>query len=255
MSIAACAAIVRVGDPDRFLATMAAPVALRARLFPIFALNVEVARAPWVTAEPAIAEMRLQWWRDAVQEVSDDRPARAHEVAAPLAAVILEAGLPTDMLDGLIGARRWEVWRDPFADAVALQAHLDRTAGHLMWLGCLCAGADPGLEAAARAVARAQGLANWLAAVPALEARGLRPLPDARPEAVRALAADALDRLDAARGTAFGPAVPVIRAAWRARALLTQAVRDPGAVADGRLGTSEFRRRGSLLLRAMLGRP
>ncbi|TNF18762.1 MAG: phytoene synthase, partial [Rhodobacteraceae bacterium] len=59
----ACAAIVEKGDPDRFASAMAAPVAARARLFPLYAFNLEVARAPWVTQEPMIAEMRLQWWR------------------------------------------------------------------------------------------------------------------------------------------------------------------------------------------------
>ena len=60
MSLQACAELVERGDPDRFLATMAAPVALRATLFPLYAFNVEIARAPWVTQEPMIAEMRLQ---------------------------------------------------------------------------------------------------------------------------------------------------------------------------------------------------
>ncbi len=49
MSIAACAALVERGDPDRFAATMAAPMAARARLWPLYALNLEAARAPWVT--------------------------------------------------------------------------------------------------------------------------------------------------------------------------------------------------------------
>ena len=61
MSIQACADLVHRGDPDRFAAIMAAPVGARERLFPIFAFNLEVARAPWVTAEAMIAEMRLQW--------------------------------------------------------------------------------------------------------------------------------------------------------------------------------------------------
>ena len=35
---------------------MAAPVAARRVLFPLYAFNVEVARAPWVTQEAMIAE-------------------------------------------------------------------------------------------------------------------------------------------------------------------------------------------------------
>ena len=49
---------------------MAAPVEARRVLFPLYAFNVEVARAPWVTSEPMIGEMRLQWWRDALEEIA-----------------------------------------------------------------------------------------------------------------------------------------------------------------------------------------
>ena len=49
MSVEACAALVARGDPDRFLSAMAAPVAARAVLFPLYAFNLEVAKAPWLT--------------------------------------------------------------------------------------------------------------------------------------------------------------------------------------------------------------
>mgnify|MGYP000249325893 FL=1 len=51
MTVEACAALVERGDPDRFRAVMAAPVEARAQLFPLYAFNLEVARAPWVTQE------------------------------------------------------------------------------------------------------------------------------------------------------------------------------------------------------------
>ncbi|MGR3618044.1 MAG: squalene/phytoene synthase family protein, partial [Roseovarius sp.] len=69
MTLQACADLVRRGDPDRFLATMAAPPPARRILFPLYAFNLEVARAPWMVSEPMIAEMRLQFWRDVVEEM------------------------------------------------------------------------------------------------------------------------------------------------------------------------------------------
>ena len=45
----ACAQIVEKGDPARFRTVMAAPVEARLKLFPLYAFNVEVARAPYVT--------------------------------------------------------------------------------------------------------------------------------------------------------------------------------------------------------------
>ncbi|MEY8838550.1 squalene/phytoene synthase family protein, partial [Cribrihabitans sp. XS_ASV171] len=103
--LAACAALVERADPERFRAAMAAPVAAREVLFPLYAMNVEVSRAPWVTAEPMIAEMRLQWWRDALAEIAGGGPVRRHEVVTPLAAVLAPG--QAAMLDGYVEARRW----------------------------------------------------------------------------------------------------------------------------------------------------
>ena len=253
MSLQACAELVQRGDPDRFLATMTAPPGARARLFPLYAFNLEVARAPWVTAEPMIAEMRLQWWRDALGEIADGKPPRSHEVVAPLAEVIRQACLPVALFDQMIAARRWDIYSEAFSDNVHFEQHIDRTSGHLMWLCAKALDAPDALERPVRDAAHALGVANWLVATADLEARGRLPLPDGRPDAVRDLANVALARLSRARRTDFKAATPAVRTAWRAKALLKQAARQPGGVAQGTLGTSEFRRRFSLMFKAMVG--
>ncbi|PLL13721.1 phytoene synthase [Tabrizicola sp. TH137] len=234
---------------------MAAPVAARGRLFVLYAFNLEVARAPWVTQEPMIAEMRLQWWRDVVAEAAEGRPARAHEVAGPLAALIAEAGLPLPALDALVEARRWDVYRAPFEDGAALAAYLEDTGGGVMWLAGRALGASGADEAALRAAGWAAGLAGFLRAVPELEARGRVPLVDGRPEAVAALARQGLARLEAARQGVrrMGPARAATIAAWQAEAILRQAAREPGRVAAGGLGQSEFARRWGLLRAGLRG--
>ncbi|NJM84676.1 MAG: squalene/phytoene synthase family protein, partial [Tabrizicola sp.] len=126
MSIDACAALVSRGDPARFQAVMAAPVSARARLLPLYAFNLEVARAPWVTEEPMIAEMRLQWWRDVVAAAASGA-ARAHEVAGPLHEVIRTCGLPLPVMDRLIEARRWDIYREAFTDKAAFTAYIEAT--------------------------------------------------------------------------------------------------------------------------------
>lgn len=252
MSIDACAALVERGDPDRFLAAMAAPPAARAVLFPLFAFNLEVARAPWVTAEPMIAEMRLQWWRDMLAEAAAGAVPRAHEVAAPLAQLIGERGLDIAPLDAAIAARRWDIWREPFADEAALWAHLEATSGGILETAAQALGADAAAQAL-RLAARAGGLAAWLIAVPAYEARGRLPLPDGRPEAVQALARQGLADLAAAHRTSFGRALPVLRSLWRAGPVLARAARDPMAVAEGRLSGAEFPRRAGLLWKVLAG--
>ena len=256
MSVAACAELVRRGDPDRFLAAMAAPGAARARLFPLYAFNLEVARAPWVTQEPLIAEMRLQWWRDALAEIAAGAPPRAHEVTRPLAEVLRTARIPVQLLDALVAARRWDIAGEPFPDAAALAAHLDATGGGLMWAAALALGAGPEAEPAVRDLARAGALAAWLRAAPALAAAGRAAWPDPAPAAVAALARAGLGWMDsarAARGTVPRRAQPALLTAWQARPLLRQAARDPGAVVEGRLGLSEAARRGRLLWQSLTG--
>ncbi|MHC0054979.1 squalene/phytoene synthase family protein [Actibacterium sp. D379-3] len=254
MSIQACAELVQRGDPDRFLATMAAPPAARAVLFPLYAFNLEVARAPWVASEPMIAEMRLQWWRDALEEITSGATVRRHEVVTPLADV-LDAG-DAARLDGLIAARRWDCYRDPFADAAHFDRYIDATSGHLIWTAARALGADAG-EGPVRDFAYAAGVANWLVAIPELEARGRVPLVDGRADAVADLAGRALARLNVARASCRAvpkAARPALLAGWRAGAVLTAAQADPAAVGAGRLRGSEFARRGGLLWVSLTGR-
>lgn len=253
MTIDACAGLVERGDPDRFLAIMSAPPAARAKLFPLVAFNLEVARAPWLTKEPLIAQMRLQWWLDTVTEIVEGKPARAHEVAGPLTDVIREAALPPSVFATLINARYWDINSDPFASEEDVIAHIDRGTGSLavlcaMALGCKAEEAD------IREAAIASGIANWLLAVPALEAAGKKPLAHATLAEVRNLADYGLRMLDKQQSTDFGAGVPALRMGWRARALLNAAKADPQAVPEGRLATSEFRRKTGLMLRALAGR-
>jgi 15-cis-phytoene synthase len=253
VTLEACAALLERGDPDRFAAVMAAPVDARAALLPLYALNLEVARAPWVTKEAMIAEMRLQWWRDVVADAAQGRT-RAHEVAGPLATLIRQQDLPVAVIDRLIAARRWDIYSDPFEDRAAFDAYLEDTGAGLMWLSARALGAPDDCEPACRGFGWAVGLSAYLRAVPDLEARGRFPLVDGRAEAVAMLATDGVQRIAAARaGLRRLPkgARAALIAGWQAEAVLKQAARQPWRVAEGALGLSEFARRGLLLWQAL----
>ena len=253
MSLTACAASVERGDPDRFLATMAAPVAARAALWPLYAFNLEIARAPWLTKEPLIAQMRLQWWQDTVRDATEGKAARAHDVAGPLAGLIASASLPAPVFATMITARQWDIEGTPFGDEEAVVAHIDRATGSLTVLAALALGASADQELVLREAAIAGGIANWLMAVPALEAAGRKPLAHATLAEVRNLADYGLGMLAKHRATDFGAAVPALRAGWRAGALLRLARAEPARVPEGRLTTSEARRRASLMWKTYRG--
>ncbi|MGR3495790.1 squalene/phytoene synthase family protein [Citreimonas sp.] len=249
----ACAGLVERGDPDRFAATMAAPVPVRAVLFPLYAFNVEVSRAPWVTAEPMIAEMRLQWWRDVLDEIAEGQGVRRHEVATPLSRV-LDADAARS-LDALIEARRWDISPQAHDDDAALDAYLDATGGTLLRVAARALGDTDGR--AAQALGRAAGLAAYLRAVPDLQARNRIPLVDGRPEGVVALARRGLTWLDEARATRHAVprlARPALTAGWLAGPVLKRAIDNPGHVAEGTLRPSEARVRARLAWVAATGR-
>jgi phytoene/squalene synthetase len=229
--IIACARIVEKGDPDRFRTVMAAPVAARALLFPLYAFNVEVARAPWVTQEPMIAEMRLQWWRDALEEIAGGGPVRKHEVTTPLAEMLTPQAAA--LLDGSVAVRRWDIYKDAFEDQDHFDHYIDATAGHLMWTAAQALGAEPPAEAAVRSVAFAGGVAAFLRAVPVLAQAGRIPLLDGTQSGLVTLARRARDRLtlphlpNAVR-PALWPAIGAVKT-------LGQVARDPASVGDGRM--------------------
>lgn len=248
MSLQACADIVRKGDPDRFAAAMAAPVAARRVLFPLYAFNVEVARAPWVASEPMIGEMRLQWWRDALEEIAAGRKVRAHEVTTPLAEVLDRSA--AEALDKLVAVRRWDLYREPFEDEQHFSMYI-RTGGTLMWTAARLLGADLRAADQVTSLGRAAALARFFQAVPELEVRGRVPLVDGRKEAVRRLAEETLTglpgRSDLKRVLSRQARGATIEG-WQAGTVLSQVVRDPSRVAQGRLGLSEFRKRIGLFL-------
>ncbi|MBE0414582.1 squalene/phytoene synthase family protein [Yoonia sp.] len=234
MSLNACAALVERADRDRFRATMAAPVAARRVLFPLYAFNVEVSRAPWVTQEPMIAEMRLQWWRDALEEITGGGPVRKHEVVDALAAVLDAEGAA--LLDGLVAARRWDVYKDAFEDAAHFDSYIDATSGHLMWTAARLLG--PADETTVRDFAYGVGVANFLRGAPALEEGGRIPLVDGSPAGVMALARGAMDRMNAARrarAAVSRDAGHALLAGHMARPVLARAVKQPAAVAQAAL--------------------
>lgn len=251
MSELACAAIVERADPERFAALMAAPVADRPALAVLYAFNVELARAPWASKEPMLAEMRLQWWHDTIMAEALG-PAAPHEVATPLGRLIRTRALPLAALEGMVAARHWDIYRAPHADAAALWSYLDQTGGALMWLAAKATGATGAQEAAARAAGSAVALANYLRAVPQLEDLGRVPLVDGTPAGVAALARAGLARLDQARGMRLPRGA--MMAACLARPILTLAARAPARVADGTLEVPEFTRRKRLLWQSLTGR-
>ncbi|MEP2715229.1 squalene/phytoene synthase family protein [Pseudophaeobacter sp.] len=250
--LTSCADLVQQADPDRFLATMAAPVTARPLLFALYAFNIELARAPWASQESMIAEMRVQWWRDIGSEIAQGGPVRRHQVATPLGR-LLRPELAAH-IEEMAEARRWDIYRDAFEDEAAFDRYIDHTTGNLMWMAAASLGQVE--EAVVRQFAYGVGISNWFSAIPELVKNKRIPLLDGTPMGLQGLARKGLDRIEQAqtqRGKVSKQAAVALLPGWQAKSILKQVIKEPGRVADGSLGQSEFRRRGSLMWLAARG--
>ena len=152
-------ALIRRVDPDRWLASrFVADASARADLVALYAFHHELARAVEVASQPLVAEIRLAWWREALDELFDGRPLRRHPVAEALAEAVRRRPLARGVLENLIDARLRDLAGWPLEPA-EVEPYIDATAGALMATAAriLDPESDPN---AFRSAARAWGLAG-----------------------------------------------------------------------------------------------
>lgn len=271
MSIEACRELVRMRDPDRFMSVMAAHIGKRDALFSLYAFNTEIARAPWASSEEMIAEMRVQWWADAVRDLYAGA-APKHEVLGPLADTIHVHGFPQEMLQSMIEARRFDIYRDAHVDMAAFDTYIDTTSGNLMQLAAMTLGANTEAMPVISDFAYGAGVANLLRALPALYAHGRHPIPvdcaldrnavaegsvpDNLVQALQEVAQKAQAKIAQARAKyTLVPksAAPAMLANWQVDVPLRMVLNAPKSTLAQPLETSEFRKKLSLLWKSSRG--
>ncbi|KMO19385.1 phytoene/squalene synthase family protein [Methylobacterium platani] len=162
-----CETLVRAGDPDRWYASLYAPADKRPHLHALAAFSLEVSRVREAVSSPMPGELRLQWWRDALQgEARGD--VRAHPVAAALDDTLVKARLPRQPLVDLIDARVFDLYDDPMPGTGDLEGYCGETASCLIRLGSLILadGSEPGGAAAAGHAGVAYAVTGLLRALP-----------------------------------------------------------------------------------------
>ena len=175
-------ASARAGEPDRYLAALLAPPAARSGLLALAAFAGEIARVPYIaSSEPAIGEIRLQWWRDALQP-ADDAVRTGNPIADAVRAAARSHALPRALLLDIIEARSLDVAGEAMADDAALHRQLWKSEGALFALAgrILAPDAEVAIDAAAVVSGHAYGLTRLLLDLPRTLSRGRVPVPQSR---------------------------------------------------------------------------
>jgi NADH dehydrogenase [ubiquinone] 1 alpha subcomplex assembly factor 6 len=186
MQLSYCGGEVRRHDNDRYLTALHAPASRREALFALYAFNVEIAKTRETVSEPVIGQIRLQWWREAIDEAYAGT-VRDHAVLRPLAAAIEEHGLSRRHFDALIDAREFDLTDEPPATLEALVDYTADTSSTLVHLALEILGEREGAaHEAAGPLGIAWGLTGLLRAA-AFHARAKRQyLPASLMEAANA---------------------------------------------------------------------
>lgn len=137
-SAAHCDALLRQRDEDRWLAARYAPPPLRRRLTALYAFHGELRAIPGRVTEPALGEIRVQWHRDALEELRAGKNPRAHPVIEEIATADLANADIQQWIDAAVDASARPLYGEGFSD----------TEDFFRWLGH----AEGAIDAAAVAI-------------------------------------------------------------------------------------------------------
>ena len=168
-----CDDLIKAGDEDRWLTTRFAPEALRARLLALFAFHAEIERIPHAVSEPPLGEIRLQWWREAIDEIVNAKQPRAHPVVQAMAATGACEKDAAPLMLGMIEARARLLYGDAFGSIEELARWCEETEGALA-VAAARSYAAPSAVAVSRAGA-AYGLARHGGALAPALAADIKP--------------------------------------------------------------------------------
>ncbi|AQS86472.1 MAG: squalene/phytoene synthase family protein [Acetobacter aceti] len=176
-----CESTARLCDPDRFFCAMFLPQTVRAAAFTLIALNCELSKAlvlpvSGTVTGPMAGLIRLQWWREVIENPEQGRQSR-HEIALALAELLERGVVLKDNLLTLIDAREaelcrlpdWITWRSAMLDGAGMMQR--------MVAGLLGVEDDATLTCVTRAGA-AFGTGLLLRYLPQVLLSGRMPLPE-----------------------------------------------------------------------------
>ncbi len=206
----AAAAVVRQHDRDRYWSALFAPSAKRPGLLALYGFNAELDHILAFVSEPMAGQIRLQWWRDAV-DLATPGARTGNPVADALSAAIFEHTLPKDRLTGMVDARVPVLFGDSPADERAMKASMRETEGAVFEVAAAILGdrSEAAREAAAHAGV-AYGLTGALLKLPILASRQKAVLPSSYLEG-RGIDLAAIHRGEASES--FGAALADLRGA------------------------------------------
>ena len=113
----------KAGEPDRYLAALLAPVTVRDDLVTLAAFSAEIGRIGIDVSDPVLGEIRIQWWRDAL-DATNKWTLSGNPIADAFADVVARHQLSTDDIHGFLDAHVHALYSVSPPDVEALRQEL-----------------------------------------------------------------------------------------------------------------------------------
>ena len=168
-----CLDLVKTNDLDRYLSTLLAPKDKHRSLLAIYAFDTEICSIAGQVSEPAIGEIRLQWWRDALDTLYGQE-CDNHPIAIELHAIVHRYDLPKHLFTKLIDAHQFDLYKEAMINVESLENYQRATSGAITALVCRVLIGDDVLEIEhlIEKAGIAHGLAKILSQLPKQSAQG-----------------------------------------------------------------------------------
>jgi phytoene synthase len=160
---ATCDALLKRDDRDRWLASLFLLSHLRPHIHALYAFSLEIARVRQRVSEPALGEIRFQWWREVL---AGEGGGEANPLAAALLDTMARFGLPRDPLIALIDARLFDLYDTPMPSVAALETYAKATASSLFRLAASILDPRADAQSAAEHAGIAYAVTGLLRALP-----------------------------------------------------------------------------------------
>jgi 15-cis-phytoene synthase len=155
-----CSRLVRARDEDRWLAAQYARPPERRALIALYAFYCELRRIPGAVSEAPLGEIRLQWWCEALQEIRDGKPSRAHPVVEEITACGIANAMYSEHLEAAIDAASRLFYGEGFGSIDDLTNWLGQAEGSLDALAVMVLGGDASLAVTAKQAGTAFAMAR-----------------------------------------------------------------------------------------------
>ncbi|KAM4688563.1 NADH dehydrogenase (ubiquinone) complex I, assembly factor 6 [Discoglossus pictus] len=161
-----CQELVRKRDYEGFLCTLLLPPASQPAAFALRAFNVELSQVKDSVSQRNLGLIRMQFWRDAVQEIYTDNPPH-HPVALELAKAARKHKLTKRWLTRIIDEREKNLDDRAYRNLQELESYSENTQSSLLYLTLESLDVkDVHADHAASHIGKAQGIITCLRAVP-----------------------------------------------------------------------------------------